>query len=228
MALIREGQLVPDSWIKLDDDAALPAVGDIIVSLDRWRRCRERNHRQADWARRVPLHGSRFRQLCARLPDGSRSIVSGCPGWPRPQVLTRARSLVDAYGADDSPGCVLETTCLNQFEESFGVLRCQTHRTASGLRQRVHGDVAPQLPTNKQLAANCAFRSQRPGARSDFFGIGLSGFCQISVSGRDAYPRRPAIVSVNLLAHSELEISGEADPDFGKCVLLAGDRNTAA
>lgn len=36
--IIRDGQIVKDEWMSVDDNAALPASGDIIVSLDRWQK----------------------------------------------------------------------------------------------------------------------------------------------------------------------------------------------
>lgn len=36
MPLIRDGQIVADSWKRLDDDEALPETGDMIVSLQRF------------------------------------------------------------------------------------------------------------------------------------------------------------------------------------------------
>jgi uncharacterized protein (DUF934 family) len=38
MALVRDRRAVEDDWITLDDDAAVPAGGSVIVSLARWRR----------------------------------------------------------------------------------------------------------------------------------------------------------------------------------------------
>lgn len=35
MPLIRDGKIVEDRWLSLEDDAALPASGDVIVSLGR-------------------------------------------------------------------------------------------------------------------------------------------------------------------------------------------------
>jgi len=41
MPVIKSGAVVADSWFRLDDEAALPASGDIVVSLDRWQRERD-------------------------------------------------------------------------------------------------------------------------------------------------------------------------------------------
>lgn len=41
MPLVKGGQIVHDPWIDLDDDAAPPADGPVIVSLARWRRDRQ-------------------------------------------------------------------------------------------------------------------------------------------------------------------------------------------
>ena len=41
MALIKAGRLVHDAFVTVDDDAALPAAGAVIVSLQRWRSSRE-------------------------------------------------------------------------------------------------------------------------------------------------------------------------------------------
>jgi uncharacterized protein (DUF934 family) len=38
MALWRDGAFIDDVWTKLGDDASLPEQGQVIVSLDRWRR----------------------------------------------------------------------------------------------------------------------------------------------------------------------------------------------
>ncbi len=41
MALIRDGRLIEDSWVRVDDDAALPAGVPVIVGLERWRSARD-------------------------------------------------------------------------------------------------------------------------------------------------------------------------------------------
>jgi uncharacterized protein (DUF934 family) len=38
MALIKNGEIVEDSWIEVADDASIPATGDVIVGLDRLRK----------------------------------------------------------------------------------------------------------------------------------------------------------------------------------------------
>jgi uncharacterized protein (DUF934 family) len=39
--LIRNREIVQDGWIHVPDDSELPAKGDVIVTLDRWKRERE-------------------------------------------------------------------------------------------------------------------------------------------------------------------------------------------
>ena len=41
MALIKNGKLVEDAFVRLDDDAALPADGAVLVSLERWQADRD-------------------------------------------------------------------------------------------------------------------------------------------------------------------------------------------
>lgn len=41
MALIRNGRLIEDPWVRVDDDAALPAGVPVIVGLARWRGARD-------------------------------------------------------------------------------------------------------------------------------------------------------------------------------------------
>lgn len=41
MALVKNGAVVEDCWVALDDDAKIPSDTPVIVSLDRWRRDRE-------------------------------------------------------------------------------------------------------------------------------------------------------------------------------------------
>ena len=40
MALIKDGQLVDDAFVYIDDDATLPADGAVIVTLERWQSSR--------------------------------------------------------------------------------------------------------------------------------------------------------------------------------------------
>ena len=40
MPIIKDNTLVEDHWVYLDDDAPLPDIGDIVVSLDRWQKDR--------------------------------------------------------------------------------------------------------------------------------------------------------------------------------------------
>jgi uncharacterized protein (DUF934 family) len=39
--LIRNREIVQDAWVHVPDDSELPAKGDVIVTLDRWKRERE-------------------------------------------------------------------------------------------------------------------------------------------------------------------------------------------
>ena len=55
MPLLKNGRVIEDQWITVEDDAALPAGGSVIVSLDRWL-----EHRAALKARNAPL-GIRLR-----------------------------------------------------------------------------------------------------------------------------------------------------------------------
>lgn len=41
MALLKDGVVVRDPWIAVADDEALPAVGPVVVSLERWRKQRD-------------------------------------------------------------------------------------------------------------------------------------------------------------------------------------------
>jgi uncharacterized protein (DUF934 family) len=41
MRIIRKREIVEDGWVHVADDVAVPAGGDVIVTLDRWRRERD-------------------------------------------------------------------------------------------------------------------------------------------------------------------------------------------
>ena len=97
MALIREGQLVPDSWIKLDDDAALPAVGDIIVSLDRWRQDRDGLANRSGRLGLVLSADQRLDDIADAL-DGFALIALDFPKFNDGRPYSAARLLRERYG----------------------------------------------------------------------------------------------------------------------------------
>jgi uncharacterized protein (DUF934 family) len=70
MPLIKNGRVVDDPWIALDDDAPLPATGPVIVSLTRFRQ-----QRDALLSRRVPL-GVRLKsaELAAEIGADARAL----------------------------------------------------------------------------------------------------------------------------------------------------------
>ena len=70
MPLIKNGQIVEDPWVTLDDDAPLPATDPVIVSLARFRA-----HKDALLSRRAPL-GVRLKsaELASEIGGNAREL----------------------------------------------------------------------------------------------------------------------------------------------------------
>jgi uncharacterized protein (DUF934 family) len=97
MPLIKQGRVAEDTWTALADDAALPADGPVIVSLDRFRL-----EREALLERREPL-GVRLHsnQLAREIGADARDlahIAIEFPSFRDGRAYSTARVLRERYG----------------------------------------------------------------------------------------------------------------------------------
>ena len=97
MHVIKNQQVVEDSWVLLDDDAALPVSGDIIVSLRRW--AEEHDALQAH-AGEVGVCLSGDDELEALLPElGALPLIAlNFPRFVDGRNYSNARLLRERYG----------------------------------------------------------------------------------------------------------------------------------
>lgn len=99
MALIRRdaggARLVDDAWVTLADDAELPPEGDVVVTLARLRRDRDRLH-----GRRIGVRapGDTEPEELARLLDGVELVVVELPKFTDGRAYTLARLLRTRFG----------------------------------------------------------------------------------------------------------------------------------
>jgi uncharacterized protein (DUF934 family) len=95
--LIRNREIVQDGWIHVRDDAELPANGDVIVTLDRWKR-----EREALLARKGGQLGVRLQsdQLAPEVgPDAAHFAVIALefPNFRDGRCYSTARILRERY-----------------------------------------------------------------------------------------------------------------------------------
>jgi len=97
MPLIKYGVVVPDSWLVLDEDAPLPATGDIIVSVERWQAER------GSLAARTGRLGIRLRpdqppRLIAEDLERFGLVALEFPAFKDGRAYSHARVLRQRYG----------------------------------------------------------------------------------------------------------------------------------
>ncbi len=99
MALIKDDQLVTDSYVHLDDDSALPADHDITVSLERW-------HSENDplkahsGALGIRLRSDQSPDLIADDLQHVSLITIDFPAFTDGRGFSYARALRERYGFD--------------------------------------------------------------------------------------------------------------------------------
>ncbi len=119
MPLIKNNQIVEDTWIAVDDDADIPATGNVIVGYDCWRE--QRDH-FASHAGRV---GVRLKS------DQPPSLINGSlhaidlialefPAYTDGRAYSYARLLRDRYGFEGEIRAVGDVLR----DQAFYMLRC--------------------------------------------------------------------------------------------------------
>lgn len=97
MALIRDGQLAEDSFVFIADEAALPAAGGIVVSLERWNA-----ERDALLARKDPVGIRLQSDQSPELIDGDLDrfalVQLEFPQFRDGRAYSYARILRERYG----------------------------------------------------------------------------------------------------------------------------------
>ena len=68
MPLIRNGEIIADTWTRLDDDAALPGDGDVILSLGRLKRDADRIAKRSGGTGVILPNSAQVEEIEALLP----------------------------------------------------------------------------------------------------------------------------------------------------------------
>ncbi len=139
MPLLRDGALVDDGWVTVDDGTALPMDGPAIVSLERWQA-----HRDALLGRNAPL-GIRLKsdQSPALIADdlGRFAVVAlEFPVFKDGRAYSYARLLRERYGYKGevrAVGEVLRDQFLFMVRCGFDAIEVKDENTAGQWRQAV-------------------------------------------------------------------------------------------
>jgi uncharacterized protein (DUF934 family) len=97
MAILKHGALQPNEWQELSDDAALPESGNVIVSLDRWRRD-EPVLRMSNRQIGVRLQNSQSPLALAADIDRLSLVLIEFPKFSDGRAFSQARLLRDRLG----------------------------------------------------------------------------------------------------------------------------------
>jgi len=97
MAILKHGALQPNEWQDLSDDAPLPEGGNVIVSLDRWRRD-EATLRISNRQIGVRLQNTQSPLALAEDIDRLSLIVIDFPKFSDGRAFSQARLLRDRLG----------------------------------------------------------------------------------------------------------------------------------
>ncbi len=96
MALIKDGKLVDDTFVYIDDDATLPADGAVIVNLERWQSSRE-ELLQRDEPVGVRLRSDQPPELIGAGLDKLAVVALEFPGFRDGRAYSYARLLREKY-----------------------------------------------------------------------------------------------------------------------------------
>ena len=96
MALIKDGKLVDDTFIYIDDDATLPADGAVIVNLERWQSSREELLQRGEPVG-VRLRSDQPPELIGAGLDKLAVVALEFPGFRDGRAYSYARLLREKY-----------------------------------------------------------------------------------------------------------------------------------
>ena len=139
MPLLRDGALVDDPWVTVDDGTALPMDGPAIVSLERWQA-----HREALLGRNAPL-GIRLKSdqspaLIADDLDRFAVVALEFPVFKDGRAYSYARLLRERYGYKGevrAVGEVLRDQFLFMLRCGFDALEVRDEKAADQWREAV-------------------------------------------------------------------------------------------
>lgn len=97
MRIIKDGAIVEDSWVHVADGTPLPADGDVIVSLERYREQRDALRQHAGKVG-VRLRNDQEAHVVADLASELPLIALDFPGFKDGRSYTTARLLRDRFG----------------------------------------------------------------------------------------------------------------------------------
>lgn len=97
MRIIENQRIVDDAWVHVADDAALPAQGDVIVSLDRYRELRGALQKRSGRLG-VRLHSNQEAKEVAPFVQELSLIAVEFPGFKDGRGYTTGRLLRERFG----------------------------------------------------------------------------------------------------------------------------------
>ncbi|WP_343562998.1 DUF934 domain-containing protein [Kiloniella sp. b19] len=96
MPLIMNGRVVEDSWTRIDDEAALPTEGAVIVSYDRWEKDKA-SLLAADLDLGVWLNSDQSPELLDGDIDSLKLVALNFPSFADGRAFTYGRMLRERY-----------------------------------------------------------------------------------------------------------------------------------
>jgi uncharacterized protein (DUF934 family) len=96
VALIKDGKLVDDTFVYIDDDATLPADGAVIVNLERWQSSREELLQRGEPVG-VRLRSDQPPELIGAGLDKLAVVALEFPGFRDGRAYSYARLLREKY-----------------------------------------------------------------------------------------------------------------------------------
>jgi len=97
MPLLKSGQIVEDTWLNIDDEQAVPATGDVIVSLERWL-SEDDTLKSRDGKTGLRLKNDQSPAQVADDLDAFNTVVLEFPKYTDGRAYSAARLLRDRYG----------------------------------------------------------------------------------------------------------------------------------
>ncbi len=189
MPLIKDNELVPDPWVSLGDEAALPEGAPAIVGLERWQ-----NERETLIERNAPL-GIRLRsdqppKLVLDDLDRFAVVALEFPKFGDGRAYSYARLLRERYGFRGelrAVGNVLRDQALFMRRCGFDAFEVAEDSALEGWRATLAEISVFYQPTADGRSPAYALRAKRAGANGDG-----NGATRGTAPATDADPRAPS------------------------------------
>lgn len=165
MPLLKDGKIVEDTWARLADDVALPGVGAVVVSLDRWQKDRDALIARTD-SIGVRLSAEQSPELI-KADIGELALVElEFPAFTNGRAYSYAR-LLHRYGFAGeirAVGNVLRDQYWNMLRCGFNALEVKAGETEADWLSTVSNFSAPYQVAHDAAQPVMSLREQRLAA----------------------------------------------------------------